>query len=96
MQILFEGYLHANVLWNVGIRPSAITIGCVSPDLDVLVSQGRMSRGNSMQSVLQPIRRVRFTQSTQRQASISEKKGPSLGNIQVKNPRQRSPYAVKI
>ena len=31
-----------------------------------------------------------------RQASIREKKGPSLGKIQVKNPHQRSPYAMKF
>ena len=43
-----------------------------------------------------PIQRVRFTKSTLRQASIREKKGPSLGKIQVKNHHQRSPYAVKF
>ena len=40
-----------------------------------------------MQKVLGPIRRVRFTQSTQRQACI---------RIQVKHPHQRSPYAMKF
>ena len=49
-----------------------------------------------MQKVLGPIRRVRFTQSTLRQASIREKRGPSFGKIQVKNPYQRSPYAMKF
>ena len=49
-----------------------------------------------MQKVLGPIRRIRFTQSTLRQASIREKKGPSLGKIQVKLLHQRSPYAVKF
>ena len=49
-----------------------------------------------MQKVLGPFRRVRFTQSTLRQASIRENKGPSLGKIQVKIPRQRSPYAMKF
>ena len=48
-----------------------------------------------MQKVLGPIRKVRFTQSTLRQASIREKKGPSLGHIQVKVPHQRSPNAMK-
>ena len=43
--------------------------------------------------VLGSIRRVRFTQSTLRQASIRENKGPSLGKVQVKIPHQRSPYA---
>ena len=46
-----------------------------------------------MQKVLGSIRKVR---STLRQASIREKKGPSLGKIQVKNPHQRSPYAMKF
>ena len=43
-----------------------------------------------MQKVLEPIQRVRFTN------SIREKKGPSLGKIQVKAPHQRSPYAMKV
>ena len=50
-------------------------------DSDALVSQGRRSRGNPMQKVLEPIQRVRFTESTLRQASIREKKEPSLGKI---------------
>ena len=49
-----------------------------------------------MKKVLGPIRKVRFTKSTLRQASIREKKGPSLGKIQVKLPHQRSPYAMKF
>ena len=49
-----------------------------------------------MQKVLGPIRRVRFTQSTLRQASIQEKKGPSLGKVQVKNPHQRSSHAIQF
>ena len=49
-----------------------------------------------MPKVLRPIRKVLFTQSVLRQASIREKKGPSLGKIQVKNPHQRSPHAMKI
>ena len=40
--------------------------------------------------------KVRCTQSTLHQASIREKKGSSLRKIQVKNPHQRSPYAVKF
>ena len=47
-----------------------------------------------MQKVLEPIQRVRFTKSTLRQASIREKKGPSLGKIRkinVKIPHQRTP-----
>ena len=49
-----------------------------------------------MQKVLEPIRRVRFTWSTLHQASIREKKGPSLGKIQVKSPHQRSPHSMKF
>ena len=48
-----------------------------------------------MQKVLERMQRVRFTKSKLRQASIQEKKGPSLGKINVKVPHQRSPYAVK-
>ena len=71
--------------------------GCVSQDSDALVSQsGKQSRGNPMQKVLGPIRRIRFTKTTLRQASIRGKKGPSLGKTQVKHPHQRSPYAVKF
>ena len=49
-----------------------------------------------MQNVLGSIRKVRLTQSALRQATIREKKGPSLGGIQVKNPHQRSPNAMKF
>ena len=49
-----------------------------------------------MQKVLEPIGRIRLTISTLRQASIREKKGPSLGNRQDKNPYLRSPYAMKF
>ena len=53
-------------------------LSSVSQDSDALVSQGGKSRRSLMQKVLEPIRRVLFTQSTLRQASIREKKGPSL------------------
>ena len=49
-----------------------------------------------MQKVLGSFRKVRFTQSTLRQASTREKKGPSLGKINVKAPHQRSPYVMKF
>ena len=49
-----------------------------------------------MQKVLEPIQRVRFRKSTLRQASIREKKGPSLGKINVKAPRRRSHFAMKF
>ena len=54
------------------------------------------TRSNPMQKVLGSIRKVRFTQSTLRQASMREKKGPSLGKIQVKPQHQRSPNAMKF
>ena len=66
-------------------------LGCVSQDSKALVSQrGKQSRGNPMEKVLGSTRKVRFTQSALRQASIREKKGPSLGKRQV------SPYAVNF
>ena len=72
-------------------------LGCVSQDSDALVSQrGKQSRGYPMQKVLGSIRKARITQSTPRQTSIREKKGPSLGKIQVKNPHQQSPNAMKL
>ena len=39
---------------------------------------------------------VRCTQSALRQARIRENKGPSIGQIQVEIPHQRSPYAMKF
>ena len=38
---------------------------------------------------------ARFTRAALRQGNIREKEGPSLGEIQVKIPHQRSPYALK-
>ena len=75
---------------------SVSQLGCVSQDSDALVSQGRKSRGNPMQKVLEPIQKERFTKSTLRHASIREQKGPSLGKLNVKVPHQRSPYAMKF
>ena len=46
--------------------------------------------------ILGSIRKVRFTQSTPRQASIRENKRPSLGKIQVKIPHQRSSLRYKF
>ena len=45
----------------VAIAKSVSQLGCVSQDSDALVSQGRKSRGNPMQKVLNAIQRVRFT-----------------------------------
>ena len=65
-------------------------LGCVSQDSDALVSQrGKQSRRNPKQKVLEPVRRIKFTKSTVRQAIIREKNGPSLGH-------QRSLYAMKM
>ena len=81
----------------VAIVKTVPQLGCISQNSDALVSQrGKQARGNPMQKVLGSIRKVRFTQSTLRQASIREMKGPSLGKIQVKVPHQRSPYAMKF
>ena len=76
----------------VAIVKSVSPLGCVSQDSDALVSLGRKSRGSPMQKVLEPIQRVRFTKSTLRQASIPEKKGPSLG----KNTSQTSSSAKSL
>ena len=57
----------------VAIVKSVSQLGCVSQDSDALVSQGRTPRKNPMQNVLEPIQRVRFTESTLREASIREK-----------------------
>ena len=80
----------------VAIVKSVSQLCCVSQDSDALVSQGRKSRGNPMQKVLEPTQRVRFTESTLRYASFREKKGPSLGKINVKFRHQRSPYSMKF
>ena len=72
-------------------------LGCVSQDSDALVSQrGKQFPGNPTQKVLGSIRKVRFTKSTLRHASIWEKKGPSLGKINVRAPHPRSPHAMKF
>ena len=59
--------------------------GCLSQDSELSDSQrGKQARSNPMQKVFGPIRRIRFTQSTLRQGSIREKKGPSLGKNKSK------------
>ena len=80
----------------MAIVRSVSQLGCVSQDSDAHVSQDRKTRGNPMQKVLEPIQKERFTKSTLRHASIREKKGPSLGKLNVKVPHQRSPYAMKF
>ena len=60
-------------------------LGSVSQDSESLDShRGKQSRGKTMQKVLAPIRRVRFTQSVLRQASIREKKGHRLEKYKSK------------
>ena len=66
---------------------------CVSQDAEPPESVSILRKGTK---VLGPIRRVRFTNATQRHANIRENKGPSLGKIQVKVPHRRSPYAMKF
>ena len=81
----------------VAFVKSVSQLVCASQDSDALVSQGRKSRWNAMQKVMEPIQRVRLTKPSElRQASIREKKGPSLGKMNVKVPHQRSPYAMKF
>ena len=71
-------------------------LGCVSQDSEPPEPPEKrdLSGRNPRQKVLGSIRQARFTQSTLRQASIRENKGPSLGNMQVKIPHQRSLYAI--
>ena len=81
----------------VAIVKSVSQLGCVLQDSNALDSQGTKGfRGNPMQKVLNAIQRVRFTKSTIRHASIRDKKGPSLGRIQVKPRHQQSPYATRF
>ena len=68
-------------------------LSCVSQDTEPPESATISRKGTK---VLGPIRRVRFTMAALRQANIREKKGTSLGKIQVKIPHQRSPYALKF
>ena len=58
---------------------NAVAIVKTVSQLGWVSQSGKQSRRNPMQKVLGPIRRIRFTESTLRQASIREKKGPSLG-----------------
>ena len=59
----------------VAVEKIVSQMGCVSQDSELWVSQrGKQSRGNPMQKVVGRIRRIRFTHSTLRQASIRENK----------------------
>ena len=68
---------------TIGLRLARL--GCVG------LSRRQTVPVKPMQRVLGSIRKLRFTQSTLRQASVW-----SLGKIQVKHPHQRSPYALKF
>ena len=66
-----------------GYCENCISDDCYSQDSELLDSQrGKQARGNPMQKVLGPNRRMRFTQPTLRQASIWKK--PSLGKYKSK------------
>ena len=77
----------------VAIVKDVRQLGCVLKDSEPPESV-TISRKDT--NVLGPIRRVRFTRAALRQANIRENKGPSLNNIQVKLPHERSPHAVKF
>ena len=67
------------------------TVGlCFARLRAIRTSESVKYRGNPRHEVWRSIRRVRFTQSSPRQASIRENNGPSLGKIQVKIPHQRA------
>ena len=81
----------------VAIVKTVPQLGCASQDFELSeLPKSVKHRGNPRRGVLGSIRRVRFRQSTLRQASIRENKGPSLGQIQVKISHQRSPYGVNF
>ena len=68
-------------------------LGCASQDVEPPESSTITRKGTK---ILGPIRRVRFSRAVLRPGNIRESKGPSLNEIQVKLPHQRSPYAVKF
>ena len=73
------------------------TIGlCLARLRAIMTSKRREVSVKPRQKVLGSIRRLRFTQSTLRQAVIRENEGTSLGKTQVKNLHQRSPHAMKF
>ena len=77
----------------VAILKDARQLGCVSQDTELPESLPILW---TSPKVLGSIRRVRFSNASQRHANIRESEGPSLGNIQVKVPLLRSPYALKF
>ena len=92
---LKEEKVKTKALWQ--LWKSVSQLGCASQDSDAVAPQGTKEfRWNPMQKVLNAIQRVRFTKSTLRNASIRDKKGSSLGKIQVPPGQQRSPYTIKF
>ena len=80
----------------VAIVKTVPQLGCVSQDSETSgPPKSAKYLGHPRHKVLGSIRRVRFTQSTLRQAGI-EDRGPSPGKLQVQIPHQRSPYALKF
>ena len=77
----------------VAILKNVRQLGCVFQDIEQPKSSSILRKGPK---VLGPIRRVQVSKATQRHANIRESRGPSLGVIQLENPRQRSPYVVKF
>ena len=77
----------------MAILKDARQLGCVFQDIEPPESLSILREGSK---VLGSIRRVRFTRTLLRQANIRENKGPSLGQIQVQIPHQRSPYALNL
>ena len=72
-------------------------LDCVSQDSEPSESlKSVVSRRNPKRKVLGSTRRVRFTQSTLRQAIVKENKRIIAWKIHVKIPHQRSPYAMKF
>ena len=68
-------------------------LGCVSQDSEALVSQrGKQPQRNPMQSLGTDSKNTIHSV----YATSSKYKGSSLGQIQVKNPHQRSPYAMTL
>ena len=77
----------------VVILKDARQLGCVFQDTEPPESLPILRKSTK---VVGSIRRLQFTKATQRHANIRENEGSSLGKIQVKVPRQRSPYALKF
>ena len=76
----------------VAVLTDVRQLGCVHQDTEPPQSSSILRKSQDSG----PIRRVRFTRATLRQANIREKEGPSLGKVQVKIPHQHSPYALKF